>query len=234
MGAERPKPDCWGHGPLLSSHPNTFMRSCSHTLLSPVPDATSPVSLARRSLSAPGSRWAELHPAPAPTVLHTQHSRLLLEGAQKFSAGPCTKACDRQGMLGSKPADRNDLHAEAQPQKCHQAKCSVSANPTNLRLLESSPPAAPQEDISLSGAKAFLNNVFFQKRVLTYLESLFMETQAHWFSLFCSWPWIQERKTYPRTAFTTAAWQSTITCFVTVLLVWGFFPNMRLQIHFIH
>lgn len=82
--------------------------------------------------------------------------------------------------------------------------------------------------------RLFLTMYSFRNVFLTYLESLFIETQAHWFSLFCSWPWIQERKTYPRTAFTTAAWQSTITCFVTVLLVWGFFPNMRLQIHFIH
>lgn len=57
-------------------------------------------------------------------------------------------------------ADSNELHAEAQPQKWHHAKWRVGANPTYLCILESSPPAAPQKGISLSGAKAFLNNLF--------------------------------------------------------------------------
>lgn len=38
--------------------------------------------------------------------------------------------------------------------------------------------------------RLFLTMYSFRNMFLTSLESLLMETQAHWVCLFCSWPWI--------------------------------------------
>lgn len=149
-----------GHGLLVPSHPNDFRKSCSHALLPPVPNTTNPVSQARRPLSVLGSRTADLQLLL--TLCSTPSTAACFwRGGQKFSPGHCTKACTtRHSGFQTCAADSNELHAEAQPQKWHHAKWRVGANPIYLCILESFPPAAPQKGISLSGAKAFLNNVF--------------------------------------------------------------------------
>lgn len=105
-----PNPPAGGHGLLLPSHPNDFRKSCSHALLPPVPDTTNPVSPATCPLSVLGSRTAELQLLLTLCSTPSTAACFWRWGGQKFSPGHCTKACVRQGTLGSKPAQQTVMN----------------------------------------------------------------------------------------------------------------------------